>query len=283
MQQRYSHLLYRTIRRTTKCTECGLHATRNDSQQHCDKCDLRITIKSITTRLVAECSAFNKKTRLDHKQLLINYIRKHNICNDTMFEQHLRNSTTLQDLQMKLHAGQLDNYQKANVPYSIYHDRQSNIQTTKRLWYKRSTSTVLLATVARENKMSIDTLLQLLANWTFGVDPKKRGLILMGHTNSGKIVFSKYLVRYVARPRRNLFYVPTGKQCQYFYVLELDAWPLLSLRRILLWASGRGPTIKTVTRRVKNLINGRKIQRTCTSKTTTNDHYYERWFTTRRI
>ncbi|XP_065683223.1 uncharacterized protein LOC124817008 isoform X1 [Hydra vulgaris] len=118
------------------------------------------------------------------------YLFKHNIMNSRHYDDELARSEELRQLEFTIQLKDLEIIKKT-IFRQVYLQQRNIDVLTPRIVVSNNKSRLgalmfFLSNIALENQISVNRLKQLLCNFIFNLNHKKRGLILCGPSDSGK-------------------------------------------------------------------------------------------------
>lgn len=129
------------------------------------------------------------------KEQFLSYLSEHCIFNDVGYDKLLGKSSELRSFEQRMQPNQLETLKKT-IFRQNYLVAAKNYELPKRetLSYLYTSAVIrLLETVAEENCMTVNELSTILANWAFNLNPKRKGIVLFGRSNSGKTFLSSLM------------------------------------------------------------------------------------------
>nr|XP_047144589.1 uncharacterized protein LOC124818111 [Hydra vulgaris] len=131
------------------------------------------------------------------KQNFANYLFTHNIMNSRQYDDELSKSDELRIIEFTIQLKDLEIIKKTKFRQIYLKQRYVDV-LTPRIVISNNKSRLgalmfFLSNIALQNQISVNRLKQLLCNFIFNLNHKKRGLILCGPSDSGKTFLANLL------------------------------------------------------------------------------------------
>nr|XP_047142279.1 uncharacterized protein LOC105846941 isoform X2 [Hydra vulgaris] len=160
------------------------------------------------------------------KQNFANYLFNNNIMNSRHYDDELAKSDELRRLEFTIQLKDLEVIKKT-IFRQIYLKQRNTDVLTPRIVVSNNKSRLgalmfFLSNIALQNQISVNRLKQLLCNFIFNLNHKKRGLILCGPSDSGKTFLANLLYSSFKRHEIGYFNCPTGPNPSAFLLQALS-------------------------------------------------------------
>nr|XP_047142737.1 uncharacterized protein LOC124817008 isoform X2 [Hydra vulgaris] len=154
------------------------------------------------------------------------YLFKHNIMNSRHYDDELARSEELRQLEFTIQLKDLEIIKKT-IFRQVYLQQRNIDVLTPRIVVSNNKSRLgalmfFLSNIALENQISVNRLKQLLCNFIFNLNHKKRGLILCGPSDSGKTFLANLLYSNFKPHEIGYFNCPTGPNPSAFLLQALS-------------------------------------------------------------
>ncbi|XP_047142739.1 uncharacterized protein LOC124817009 isoform X1 [Hydra vulgaris] len=154
------------------------------------------------------------------------YLFKHNILNSRHYDDELARSEELRQLEFTIQLKDLEIIKKT-IFRQVYLQQRNIDVLTPRIVVSNNKSRLgalmfFLSNIALQNQISVNRLKQLLCNFIFNLNHKKRGLILCGPSESGKTFLANLLYSNFKPHEIGYFNCPTGPNPSAFLLQALS-------------------------------------------------------------
>ncbi|XP_047142743.1 uncharacterized protein LOC124817011 [Hydra vulgaris] len=154
------------------------------------------------------------------------YLFKHNIMNSRHYDDELARSEELRQLEFTIQLKDLEIIKKT-IFRQVYLQQRNIDVLTPRIVVSNNKSRLgalmfFLSNIALQNQISVNRLKQLLCNFIFNLNHKKRGLILCGPSDSGKTFLANLLYSNFKPHEIGYFNCPTGPNPSAFLLQALS-------------------------------------------------------------
>ncbi|XP_047137287.1 uncharacterized protein LOC124813806 [Hydra vulgaris] len=160
------------------------------------------------------------------KQNFANYLFENKIMNSRHYDDELARSPTLRQLEFTIQLKDLEIIKKT-IFRQVYLQQRNIDVLTPRIVVSNNKKRLgalmfFLSNIALQNQISVNRLKQLLCNFIFNLNHKKRGLILCGPSDSGKTFLANLLYSNFKPHEIGYFNCPTGPNPSAFLLQALS-------------------------------------------------------------